>query len=378
MQNIYKNIIIVKSNILSQDTRVPKEIDVLYKRHIITFLGWNRIGKSSIIDYSDRTIKCREISFNFRSSSGKGVLINLPCWWAYIFVKLMVFDFDIVHIINLDSAFPAILAAKIRQKKIVYEILDTYEDFLKLNTVIRKFIIFFDKILQSKSNAVILADDAQIEEFGGIPNRTVVAIYDSPPETTFFSQKNNIKNKNFILFYAGVLLKDRRLNLDKMLEIVKDLDGVELIIAGNGDMIDLVKSYAQKFPNKIKYVGRIDYSHALKIYSNSDCTFVLRDSSTPIVNKYICGSTLLNAMMCGIPVIVNKDTSTAKKVQEEQCGLVVDAHDADEIKRAIILLRDNKSLRKVLGKNGRIAYERKYGWDIMAKKLLNLYSELYL
>ncbi len=81
-------------------------------------------------------------------------------------------------------------------------------------------------------------------------------------------------------------------------------------------------------------------------------------------------------MMCGKPILVNKDTSTANKVLEENCGLVVNAKNVHEIKAAIKELRDDQKLCTKLGNNSKKAYERRYQWKIMENKLLTFYQQL--
>lgn len=66
--------------------------------------------------------------------------------------------------------------------------------------------------------------------------------------------------------------------------------------------------------------------------------FMIRDSTLP-VNRYICGSKLLEAMMCSKAIITSRDTSTAHKVVKESCGIVVNPQNVQEIKNAIIKLK---------------------------------------
>ena len=47
-------------------------------------------------------------------------------------------------------------------------------------------------------------------------------------------------------------------------------------------------------------------------------------------------------MMCGIPVITNV---ASKLVQRVGCGIVVDYNDHDEIRKAIVSLRDDPLLQ---------------------------------
>ena len=81
-------------------------------------------------------------------------------------------------------------------------------------------------------------------------------------------------------------------------------------------------------------------------------------------------------MMLGKPIIVNEGTSATDKVREENCGLVVPYGDIDALRDAVLKLKNNPQLRKELGENGRRAYETKYSWNIMEKRLLDLYKSL--
>ena len=80
--------------------------------------------------------------------------------------------------------------------------------------------------------------------------------------------------------------------------------------------------------------------------------------------------------MCGKAHIAAKGTSTADKVLRENCGLVVDANNTEEIRSAIINLKNNPELCRQLGLNARKAYEQRYGWEIMEQRLVALYNEL--
>lgn len=369
-----KKCVIIRSSDLETDTRVPKLLDVFSGKYKLLFLGWNRNG--FVGNSNTGSGLCEQHLFNMRAPLGKRVLLFLPFWWLYVFIWLIRNEWDIVHVINFNSAIPAIFVAKIKSKKVVYEILETYEDSMILPRCVRNFIIWFDKIFISISDAIVLADIEQIQEFNGIPNRNVIVIYDSPPD---YSQHkiNGTPNSGIMqIFYAGVLFKSRRLNVDKMIDAVAEIKNVKLVIAGYGDLVDDIIEFERKMPEKIQFIGKLDYKDALEMYSMSDLGFVLREPLLPI-NKYICGSTLLNIMMCGKPLIVNGGTSTAKKVLDANCGIVVDAGNIDEIKEAVILLRDNCELRAKMGRNARVAYEKNYHYDHMDERLLSMYASIF-
>lgn len=215
---------------------------------------------------------------------------------------------------------------------------------------------------------------------GYIPNNNIVIIYDSPPKEMLSTIDMDLNSDvphdgEFILFFAGALIKLRKLNIDKVIEAIKDIDGVKLLIAGYGDMVDEIVELSSQIPNKIEFLGKIKYEEVIKNGIKSNLFFVLRDSALPS-HKCICGSTLFNAMICSKPILVNKDTSTAIKVSKENCGLVVDARNIEEIKDAIVQLKDDYNLSRQLGLNGNNAYKTKYGWGIMENRLINLYKKL--
>lgn len=368
-----KKVIIIHSNALALNVRGFKVIEANNDKYNFTFLGWNR--KKDPLDHFKIPLNS-EVSFlNLKAPYGKLYLFVMLFWWIYIFLWLIVKKWDIVHVMNLDSSFPTLLAAKIKGKKSIYEILDTYEDTVILPSTIRNLLIKLDKILISHFDAVILVDEEQKEELGGIPNNNIKVVYDSPPDIP-----ENIKcpqHTNFTIFSAGAFHKDRKLNLDKILSVLRELDGVNLIIAGYGDkdIITEIRRYEMEMPDKIKFIGKISYEEVIKRSYCADMLFQFRDSSL-LINKYICGSTLFNSMASGTPIIVNKGTSTANKVQKENSGLIIDANSKDEIKEAILKLKNDKDLREKLGSNARKAYQNKYSWKLMEKQLRILYNGL--
>jgi glycosyltransferase involved in cell wall biosynthesis len=131
---------------------------------------------------------------------------------------------------------------------------------------------------------------------------------------------------------------------------------VRITIAGYGDLADKIKEISKEFPEKIEFLGTISHEEVLQRTTEADLLLVFRSPRIP-ANKYICGNKLLQIMMCGKPILVNRGTSTAYKVQREKCGIVIDPSNIHEIQKAIIKLRDNPKMCNDLGANGRIAYE---------------------
>lgn len=375
--NSKPKVVLVRSCSLDFDVRSIKIINALRDGgYSCLLISWERECKKAA-NANTKNKDYEQNSLRLKAPYGFLGVPFLFFWWFFVFIQLIRIKWDVAHAINFDCVIPVLIAAKLKKKSVVYEILDVFEDQADFPKWLRKFILSIDKAFMRCASAVIIVDEEEIKEIEGIPNDNIVIIYDSPYQT-FTRDDFDISNKNyrtFTLFYAGMLNSKRRLNIENVVDAIKDVDDVKLIIAGYGDLVPWIKEMTRFLPNKIQFIGKLPYEEVIKKGREVDAFFVLRDSAI-MLHKYICGSNLFNAMACGKPIIVNKGTSTAKKVLKNKCGLIVDAKHIEEIKNAIITLKKDKKLCKELGLNGRKAYENKYGWQIMKNKLLNLYYKI--
>ncbi|MCK4491677.1 MAG: hypothetical protein KAU03_03580, partial [Candidatus Altiarchaeales archaeon] len=120
-----KRVILIRTNRLDQEIRLPKEIEVLKRGgYAITLLCWDRDCKSS---NSEKSGEHEEIKLRLKAPIGVKILPFLPIWWSFVFVHLMMSKWDVAHAVNFDSIIPATIAGKLKRNPVVYEILDIYE-----------------------------------------------------------------------------------------------------------------------------------------------------------------------------------------------------------------------------------------------------------
>ena len=153
-----------------------------------------------------------------------------------------------------------------------------------------------------------------------------------------------------------------------MVAAIRDLNNVRLVIAGN--FIDK-ELYAEILENpNVKYAGVLKPADALDLEAASDAMIALYDPENP--QTEICMPTkFFESMMLRIPIITN---IRADLVNEIGFGMIVEYGNVEQIRSAIITLRDNPELRKRLGNNGRKAFVEKYNWGIMEQRLFNAYN----
>ena len=273
-----KKVVLIKTGARDRDIRMPKEIEAIKRAGCeATILFWNNQGKPARAElWAWGGDYCPETQLGLRAPSGIKMLVLLPVWWCFEFFRLMLTKWDIAHAICFGSIVPAVIAGKLKRKPVIYEIQDAWEDMRVLPKVVRYICIQVDKLFMRLANAVILVDEAQIQGFGGVPNSRVITVYDSPPDS--FRKSTAKGNDRLALFYAGVLYQSRRLNLDKVVSAISDIDNVKLIIAGHGNLVEEIKEWSRQMPNKIEFIGRSSYRMSLKEvpWLTSCSRFVLR------------------------------------------------------------------------------------------------------
>ncbi len=369
---IAMKIVIVRSCLETLTPRAFKNAGALAAEegYEVTVLAWDREAKNPKSEVRDGYQARR---FRFKAPYGLTVLLYLPVWWCFEFLWLMSHRWDVVHAMDFDTAPPAVLAAGLKRKPVIYELADVYEDMMPLPRMIRRFSIAIDKIFMRLAKAMIISDEARVTELSGIPNDNITVIYNSPPDLLGEMGASPQKSDQFTLFYSGTLHEERQSNLDKVARAIRSIDGVRLVIAGYGEQVGETERWASGAPGKVQFIGRIEYAEALEKTLASDLVISLY-SPVLLNTRYASANKVFEAMMCGKPVLLSGGTAMAEMIEKENCGLVIDAGSVEEIKEAIIKLKEDPELRQKLGTNGRRAYEQQYSWEIMRQRLLGLYK----
>lgn len=299
-------------------------------------------------------------------------VLYFPLWILYQCIYLIKTDADVIHACDLDTIIPALVVNKIKRNILCYHIYDFYANNLteRIPKSIKTIVDSTEKYAINYCDAVILADEGRLEEINGAKAKKIVYLYNSPinyyPESLKLTEKNQI----FTIFYGGLISYVR--GIHHMIEAVQNYSDVNLILAGS--VVDKAFFDLLKSKKNVKYIGWLEsYDEIISETRKADILFRFSDPFHP-KTKYESPNKLFEAMMCGIPIIVSDQSSMAKIVRDENCGIVIQYGNIDEIKNAIQILKNNKDQYYKLSNNGERAYRQKYNWDIMEKRLVELYD----
>lgn len=85
---------------------------------------------------------------------------------------------------------------------------------------------------------------------------------------------------------------------------------------------------------------------------------------------------IFESMEAAIPVILAKVPLYEKMVEKYNCGICVDPHNPEEIRKAIIYLLEHKEEAYQMGQNGRRAVIEEFSWDSQVERYLKVIKEL--
>lgn len=374
------NILILRSNPIAPDPRVEKIARVLLNQGWkVELVGWDRTAE---MPAAEETALGMIHRLPIRAPFGSG-LGNLPqlIRWQIGLVRWLIghhHQFDVIHACDFDTVLPALILHWFYKKKLVYDIFDFYADHLRRTpALIKKIIRKIDLWVIGQADAVILVDESRREQIGGSKPRRLTVIYNSPEDwipSDFPQTDENSSKIRLRLAYVGLLQRER--GLFALLDVLSSHPDWRLELAGfGGDQDEILEKI--KSMNNVRWHGRISYEAALRLSAAADVLIATYDP-TIANHRYSSPNKIFEAMMLGRPIIVAENTNIDRIVQRYNNGIVVPYGDCAALEQALIRLALDPQAREQMGHNGRLAYEKEYGWHIMRERLIQLYLQVMI
>lgn len=351
------------------DSRVEKETDSLASRGFkVTILAWDREGGHFANHvFGNKTIVRFGLRIDYQRLS---VVFYYPVFWLWVLRQLIKFHPKIVHACDLDTILPALFyRCFVRNARVIFDVFDNFGLLIEQRSGLLGAIVkTIELLVASKPDALVTVTEKRLLFFKGTKPKRIKIIANFPPDLKMNSKAIHKDNATLLkIVYAGTLSSDR--GLIELAEAAESIDNIEVILAGR--VVDFKLIHNLRNYSHVRYVGELNFDESLKLQANADIIPVLYDPSVPI-NRLAAPNKLFEAMMLGVPVIT---TVCENVIDDVGCGIMV-GYESRSIKEKILLLRNDLTLRKKLGRNGRQAFETKYNWATMEAKLLDLYYQL--
>lgn len=301
------------------------------------------------------------------------------------FLKNNLKDFDLVYIVNIWS-YPAAVAAHYSRLYAKPYVL-VPSGMLYPNTLFKKawkkrpyYHFIVRRNLKNASAIHYTAEDEanKTHLFLNLKNRPIIVpngidlsdFSDLPDREKLRMRYPQLKDKQTILFLG-------RLNQIKGLDILikayaliaEERQDTHLLIVGN-----TAERYTKKvnkwirqygIDERVSFAGMLAGQEKIEAYAGSDI-FVLPSYSENF------GMSAVEAMACGLPVVISNRVGIAKKIEENKAGIIIDTN-VESLYRGIKLLLDNSTLKREIAVNGRKLAQDYYDIDKVADEMIKAY-----
>jgi glycosyltransferase involved in cell wall biosynthesis len=317
-----------------------------------------------------------------------GSKILHPITLIRVFIAGLREDCDVYHCHEPGSLFVCILLKLLRQTKLVYDAHEHYPSLIAENTLFPHQLKFFVQVIVDKTEKslcwftdYIITVNVTLKNRFNLLNNTIILF--NVPILTLFNKEEKAHEDCHILIYEGNVNKKR--GLDKLLVSLKDIrqkiPDIKLLIVGTISDTEEFKMCVNTYiknnnlDKNIEITNWVPHEDVIKYIKKSEIGFLLFQ---PTYYNNLIGlpNKLFEYMACEIPVIASDFPEIRNIVQEEKCGILLDPTDTKKITDAVIWLLDHPVEAKQMGENGRKAVEEKYNWEIMEKRLFELYEEI--
>ena len=279
---------------------------------------------------------------------------------------------------------------KFKKFKIVYNLQDIFPDSL-VNTGMTKKGSLLWKIGRVVENITYNAADKIIvisEDFKknimekGVPEEKIEVVYNWVDENQVVNverednplfDKYGLDRDKFYICYSGNVGFTQ--NMEMLTDVAKSLeDNAEIgfVIIGDGAFKPKLQELIKE--KDIKNITLIPFQD----YSDISCVFSLGDAGL-IISKKGVGSNSVPSKTWGImsastPVLASFDKGSEldRIVTENNCGICVDADDADAFKNAVLELYNNREGLKEMGQNGRKFILENLAKEVSTLKIINV------
>lgn len=363
-------IIFLREGNISLDSRALKEINTLSEHFEVVIYGMNDFGlEQEYYDYGSKKFFHKSIELNW--SSRVGHIIAFLKYYIYSFnlIRKNRKKIEFIWAVNLWLGLVAYMSKKFFKIRYVYDIYDSLAYTRNYPRLIKKILIFLEKIVVNGSETTILVSESRKAQIGKSSPKNIEVIYNSPDLNV--ESKQTVVQKEadiFRIVYVGGLSPYRA--IPELLQSVSELDKYELIIGGEGRLKKLVEEYSNKYKN-IHYLGRLKYEDVLSLEKTADALTALYDPSIEN-HKFASPNKFFEGFALGKPLLMFRNTGMDSWIVKEDAGVVIDTSDKESIKNGLRKIKEQYSTDTKIEDRMKKVFAEKFSWSIMERKIHNI------
>ena len=287
-------------------------------------------------------------------------------------------DADIYHFHD-PELIPVGLILKAKGKKVIYDVHeDVPRQILSKSYLPQSFRYLVSRTIENLEifaskhfDGIIAATPFIADRFAKLGGR-VANINNFPILTELNLPEHNWSHKKRAVCYVGGIGFERGI-----FEMVAAIDQTEacLLLAGKFTQpAQRDQAIEMSGWTHVTELGHLDRQQIAQVLAQSMGGLVVLH---PLINYLDALPIKMFEYMCaGIPVIASNFPLWQQIIEENQCGICVNAMNPTAIASAITWLLDHPAQADLMGQNGLRAVQEKYNWENEAKKLCAFYEQI--
>jgi succinoglycan biosynthesis protein ExoL len=373
-------VVMVVTNPVVSDPRVEKEAAALVAAgYAVTILAWDRAGDAAEREERNGYVIER---LGPRGPYGGGVrsLPRFREFWRGATSRAIELKPAVVHCHDMDTATVGLAVVR-RSSGKVRLVVDNHELYRDSNMMPKRGAVSVAARLAVRAlerrafraaDAILVANPGTEDYYAklGFAEKTVVV--ENAPDHEMFAFRSERRSGPFTIGYFG---QKRYIDgLLMLIEVVRGNEELHAILAGGGTCADQVADAAAGI-DRIEATGRFHYDELPDMYQRCDAVYAVYDAVLGNV-KTLFPVKVMEAMACGLPVIVASGTWIAEYVQRHELGFAVPVGDRGALEDAVAALVNDRDEAAAMGRRGRAIVEAGLSWRSAAGRLTGVYSEL--
>lgn len=332
----------------------PQSItNFIFKRKRKRSFKWQDKAKDGVVIDVYQPIHFPFLNISIKGHNIAGSLTSAAIKYAFYKYKL---NPDILYAHFWHSG---IIAAEISKKNDIPVFVASGESKIWVESLYSRSRI--DKAIRRVKGVICVSSKNLEESIGsGLCERENSIVIPNAINNDLFYKKNRdearrklgLNENDFIIAFTGSF--NHRKGVLRVISAMENLPDVKALFIGSGEQNPEGKN--------ILFSGRLPHNQVVD-YLNASDVFVL-----PTLAEGCCNA-IIEAMACGLPII-SSDLPFNDEILNEENSIRIDPSNIEEIREAIVLLKDNKKKRLDMGEKS-LARSNELGIDARAEKIIS-------
>lgn len=308
--------------------------------------------------------------------------VSYPFFWLRAHRVLRQVTADVFHAHDLDSLWPAAIAARQRRVPLVYDSHELWTEQASLvgRRFIRAFWCWLEKHLISRADRTIAVSrsigDILIKRYG-LGDVTIVRNLPpsrNPVKSNRIRRELRLAKDRVILLYQGGFLTDN--GLSEQISAMATVESAALVLIGSGPVEEQLRRQVTDsgLADRVFFLPRVPFPELHEYTCSADIGLCL---IKPSGNSFYFSlpNKLFEYMQAGLAVLACTSPEIRAVVEETEAGEVVDPENVEAIGRHLRALIADADLRARYSAAALKAAPF-YSWEREAERLLSVYSSL--